>query len=71
VAEPTWEDWRRQAEAARRVAELMEDPVGKRAMLDIADACEQLAQNPRLARVARVWPDVSEVECPQADLPAG
>ena len=49
--------WQQQADAARQVAEIMEDPLGKRAMLDIAATCEELAGNPRLTRVARIWPE--------------
>ena len=58
-----------QAEAARRVADIMEDPLGKRAMLDVAATCEQLASNPRLARVARIWPEPTEAECPDEPAP--
>ena len=35
-------EWRATAEAARRVAEVMDDTTGQRAFLDFADACEQL-----------------------------
>jgi hypothetical protein len=52
--------WQQQADAARQVAEIMEDPLGKRAMLDVAATCEDLASNPRLARVARIWPGPAE-----------
>ena len=44
------EDWWALAEAARRVAELLQDPIGKGAMLDVVASCEQLASNPRLAK---------------------
>ena len=66
--------WQQQAVAARQVAEIMEDPLGKRAMLDVAATCEELASNPRLARVARIWPDPAErsdepvLRCPGARL---
>ena len=57
MADHLQEDWRARAEAARGVAELMQDPIGKQAMLDVADACEQLANSPMLAKVTRIWPD--------------
>ena len=53
MADHLQEDWRARAEAARGVAELMQDPIGKQAMLDVADACEQLANSPMLAKVTR------------------
>ena len=62
MADHLQEDWRARAEAARGVAELMQDPIGKQAMLDIADACEQLANNPRLAKVTRIWPDPDRLD---------
>jgi hypothetical protein len=41
------EDWWALAEAARRVAELLQGPIGKGAMLDVVASCEQLASNPQ------------------------
>jgi hypothetical protein len=56
------EHWRALAEAARRVAELMQDQIGRQTMLDTADACEQLADNPRLAKVTRIWPQPDSLD---------
>ena len=62
MADHLQEDWRARAEAARGVAELMQDPIGKQAMLDVADACEQLANSPMLAKVTRIWPDPESLD---------
>ena len=40
----------------------MQDPIGKKAMLDVADACEQLANSPMLAKVTRIWPDPESLD---------
>jgi hypothetical protein len=40
----------------------MQDPIGKQAMLDVADACEQLANSPMLAKVTRIWPDPESLD---------
>ena len=69
MADLSLEYRQQQAEAARRVADIVEDPLGKRAMLDVAATCEQLASNPRVARVARNWPEPPEVECPEEPAP--
>ena len=69
MADLSLEYWQQQAEAARRVADIMEDPLSKRALLDVAATCEQLARNPRLARVARIWPEPTEAECPKEPAP--
>jgi len=69
MADLSLEYWQQQAEAARRVADFMEDSLGKRAMLDVAATCEQLASNPRLARVARIWPEPTEAERPEEPAP--
>ena len=58
----TKEHWWALAQAARGVAELMQDPIGRQAMLDIADACEQLADNQRLAKVTRIWPHPNSLD---------
>jgi hypothetical protein len=69
MADLSLEYWQQQAEAARRVADIMEDPLGKRAMLDVAATCEQLASNPRLARAVRIWPEPTEAECLEEPAP--
>jgi hypothetical protein len=61
MADRTPEYWRCKAEAARQAAALMEDPLGKQAMLDIADVCDGLAGNPRLARMTQIWPTPGEL----------
>jgi len=70
MVDSSLEYWQQQAEAARQVADIMEDPLGKRAMLDIAATCEQLASNPKLARTTRTSPERSGKPAECSDEPA-
>ena len=69
MADLSLQYWQQQAEAVRRVADITEDPLGKRAMLNVAATYEQLASNPRLARVAPRWPEPAKAKCPEEPAP--
>ena len=45
--------WREQAVLARQLSDVIEDPVGKQAILDVAAACDALADKADLGRMAR------------------